>query len=322
MEILKTTKNTSLEALRFFAAISVVLYHIPFVGIGNFGVDIFFIISGYIMMLSTAENKSLTAFYLKRAIRIFPLYYLVTILVFLISVFSPDLLKNTTSNFMHLVYSLAFIPFDKNGVGHQPIIAVGWTLNYEIYFYLLFGLAMWVSSSHRAILTFFALLIGYVFFNMFDSFLKTVYGDLIVFEFGLGILLYESLLNKNTVRILTFSLVIITFLAYEQVIPNHRLFYFGFPAFLIMYVFVRAVSNRRVPDFFVLLGGSSYSVYLTHSFVIRFFDRVLKWFDVPPLGSELLVSVIVLICSVFVGYLTFTIFEKPSIKFLRNLLVK
>ena len=80
---------SSLEALRFLAALCVVLYHIPTIGLGAFGVDVFFIISGYVMMLSTAKGSEL--FLLKRAIRIIPVYWIATLGVFFMTVFFSQL---------------------------------------------------------------------------------------------------------------------------------------------------------------------------------------------------------------------------------------
>ena len=78
-----------IEALRFFAALSVVFVHIPIIAVGDFGVDAFFVISGFVMMLSTQINYD--NFFLKRLIRICPTYYFFTIGVFLLAILFPDL---------------------------------------------------------------------------------------------------------------------------------------------------------------------------------------------------------------------------------------
>ena len=87
-----------LQFLRFLAAFFVVLTHSlgefnwtkPF---GDFGVDIFFIISGFIIYTITKENKD--NFLKKRMIRLIPMYWLFSILVTILSYFRPDLLNST-----------------------------------------------------------------------------------------------------------------------------------------------------------------------------------------------------------------------------------
>ncbi len=169
---------SSLELLRFVAALLVVLFHLPSIGIGEFGVDIFFVISGYVMMLSTATGSH--QFLLKRLIRIVPLYWAATLAVFLIALLIPSLLNNTSANLVHLIKSLLFVPFDKNGTGHQPLLTIGWTLNFEMYFYLLFAVGCALSHRYRAVITA-SLLVGFiVLLGQGESFLARVYSDAIV----------------------------------------------------------------------------------------------------------------------------------------------
>ena len=147
-----------IDALRFFAAFYVVISHL----IGAFtkhesfiylflGIDIFFIISGFVMMVSTQISSR--HFFIKRIIRICPLYWGLTLVTFTIALIVPYLFENTTANFEHLFKSLFFIPFDKNGLGYFPILYVGWTLNYEMFFYLLFAIALIFHSEFRGIIT-------------------------------------------------------------------------------------------------------------------------------------------------------------------------
>ena len=127
-------KITNIQVLRFIAAFSVMMVHLPLIGFGIWGVDIFFVISGFIMMYVTEKNHK--NFFLKRLIRIIPIYWILTFGVFSVAILKPDLLNNTTADYEHLLKSLFFIPFNKNETGHFPILFLGWTLNYEMIFYL------------------------------------------------------------------------------------------------------------------------------------------------------------------------------------------
>ena len=140
-------KIESIQILRFIAAFSVMMVHLPIFSFGIWGVDIFFVISGFIMMYVT--DKDYKFFFVKRLIRIVPLYWILTVGVFIIALINPDFLNNTSANIKHLIKSMLFIPFDKNGIGHFPILFLGWTLNFEIIFYLLFALSIFISKNHK-----------------------------------------------------------------------------------------------------------------------------------------------------------------------------
>ena len=96
-------KINNIQVLRFFAALSVMMVHLPLFGFGVWGVDFFFVISGFIMMYIT--DLSSKFFFLKRLARIIPLYWILTILVFCLALTKPELLNNTTPNFEHLLKS-------------------------------------------------------------------------------------------------------------------------------------------------------------------------------------------------------------------------
>jgi peptidoglycan/LPS O-acetylase OafA/YrhL len=126
-----TIKN--IQALRAIAALSVVLYHIDIIGIGSSGVDIFFVISGFVIAKS-GSNVDAVQFYSRRLFRIVPIYWIGTILVFGIAIVAPHLLKHTDADLADLIRSLIFIPYLKSSGLAQPVLFLGWTLNYEMFF--------------------------------------------------------------------------------------------------------------------------------------------------------------------------------------------
>ena len=99
-------KIDNIQVLRFLAAFSVMMVHLPIFGFGSWGVDIFFVISGFIMMYVTEFNER--NFLIKRIIRIVPLYWILTLGVFSVAFFFPDLLNNTTASLDHLIKSLFY----------------------------------------------------------------------------------------------------------------------------------------------------------------------------------------------------------------------
>ena len=114
---------------------------------GAAGVDIFFVVSGFIMVVTTMKRDMAPGeFLLHRIARIVPVYWVVTILLFAIVMygFKPVGIMRMQPDW--LAKSLLFIPFDRDG-RVEPIISVGWTLNYEMFFYLLFALGLFVRLA-------------------------------------------------------------------------------------------------------------------------------------------------------------------------------
>lgn len=307
-------KINVIEAMRFFAALAVVFVHIPIVGVGHFGVDAFFVISGFVMMLST--RKSSSQFFTKRLIRILPTYYLFTLGVFAVALVMPTLLNNTTADFNHLVQSLLFIPFDKNGAGHFPILFLGWTLNYEMYFYLLFAIALMISHEYRGHIAT-GLLVCVIWLGGFvDGFVMDVYSNIIVLEFVLGIAVFH-LLDKSWSKFIAISILLfIGLLSYEGNF-NHRFFVFGLPSALIIYSCIRLISNKYIPKALVTLGAASYALYLTHPYIIQVFDKLTGWFSGNLTEQSLALIFSLILVSIF-SVCVYKFIELPIIGFLRR----
>ncbi len=146
----------AIQYLRAFAALGVVTYHALQWGDGGFdigraGVDVFFVISGLIMWRRAGEaGVTPGAFLWRRATRIAPLYWTVTLAVAAVAVIWPAFLPNARPGWGHLLLSLAFIPhFDPAGLPF-PMLPPGWTLTYEAMFYLVFAAALIAPRRRRA----------------------------------------------------------------------------------------------------------------------------------------------------------------------------
>lgn len=301
-----TSKDYSIELLRFLAATSVVFVHIPIVSVGAFGVDIFFAISGFVMMLSTESSSE--NFFLKRIIRVAPTYYIFTLGVFFIALIAPSVLNNTTADFSQLVQSLLFVPFDKNGVGHYPILALGWTLNYEMYFYLLFALALRFSPNHKDIVVTVLLSSIYLLTQSAESLPLAAYSSNIVFDFVLGIVVYQAYRNKSAIK----ALILISITVFSLVLAkdfNGRFFDLGIGAALFVYVSLYALSKVNLPAYVGVLGGYSYALYLTHLYIIQVFDKIFVSF-----GSSIMYQIAALILSlILVNVLAFLIWQRLEV---------
>jgi exopolysaccharide production protein ExoZ len=152
----------SIQILRAFAAISVVCAHLPSTGrltetfeYGSIGVDVFFVISGFIMVYSSVplfeSRRGPRIFLANRIARIVPIYWSMT-MAWLV-------LARVDVGFGELMRSLLFFPWDHNGV---PVYGIGWTLNYEMFFYVIFaGTLLFGRRTSAAVITAgFAALVG------------------------------------------------------------------------------------------------------------------------------------------------------------------
>jgi len=311
---ISTQKNETIEVMRYIAALSVVFVHIPTVKSGHFGVDIFFVISGFVMMLST--NTSSHQFFLKRVIRIAPTYYFFTITTFIVALLFPRLLDNTTANYEHLIKSLLFIPFDKNGAGHRPILYLGWTLNYEIYFYLLFSFGLALSREYRGVLASIFLLFFFMLFNASSQLPQAAYGSTMVFEFVLGIILYTIVEKRDFKKTCILFFILFFGLIEKNIEYTNRLFVFGFPAALASALMLFIFKDFKFPRILVLLGGASYSLYLTHPYVIQVFEKLTSWFNEGLIKSTIALLLSLIIAN-GVALIVYRFLEEPTRKFLR-----
>ena len=148
------TKLFGIQYLRAVAALAVVVFHaaersgLNFV-VGAAGVDIFFVISGFVMWtLAATRPVSTWAFYRDRLLRIAPLYWIVTLVMAVGAL--AGLFPRIRLTADHVIASLAFVPHRSPSNGEiWPLLTQGWTLNLEMFFYLIFGLILFLPRERR-----------------------------------------------------------------------------------------------------------------------------------------------------------------------------
>jgi len=253
---------------------------------------------------------------------------------------TPDLLKNTTADFEHLLKSLFFIPFDKNGAGHFPVLFLGWTLNYEMYFYLIFGICSYLFYKKRDIFCALILIIIILSCKTSTNIILSVYANPIVIEFILGMIAYRILYEKKIdLHLLILSVIgLVPILIYlpEKVFASEtamkttieavqvhvgygRVMIEGFLMFLVFFIFYYAFSKKRLPNQLSLLGGGSYSLYLTHPYIIQGFEKVVPLFG-KNIYIDLVCTITVLLITILISIVIYKRFESPLNKMLRGYL--
>lgn len=281
----------SIQALRGISAIFIVLEHVRFLNCGAFGVDIFFCISGFMIMLSTQRDAS--NFLSKRLIRILPFYYLMTLITFLALLLIPELFAQTKPDPVFLTKSLLFIPFDIGGGALQPLMRVGWTVNCEIFFYLIFWLAMKLNHRYRGLICGFILLllIGLAQVLPISFSPLTFYGDPVMADFLLGMLCYHiakgifKLHTKNKLPsfcsafcLLLIAACFIGLIATKpgiDILGFRRPLFWGIPAAIIVLSAFTVGLSLKMPYSLVQLGDISFSLYLVHYYPVMLLDRII-----------------------------------------------
>ena len=322
----------SIQFLRFIAAALVVFNHSAlalshhvdsavsnlFLGNSRFGasgVHIFFVISGFIMVYTSFKGKdvavlSTSQFWTRRFLRIYPIYcvYCALYVLFYHNVFAVPF-----PSLPDLAGTLLLLP------GYsQKIIGQGWTLAYEVYFYVCFGIAI-VAGLKRGIL-------GLTIFFLVSVLLRFcidvsppaafVFTNSLLFEFLLGAwIAYMVVSGVRMSTVTALAMVIVGLAGYVagfafgfSRLPS--LLTWGVPSALLVGGLVFIESNGQLPIFirrWSFLGDSSYSLYLLHVLLIDAFLELLLRADTGfiDLASQYGALGTVVLCCILIGYSIF-----------------
>ena len=315
--------NYNIQYLRAIAAISTVAFHVivtsynygfdypnflNFGQWGKYGVDLFFVISGYIIVyIQDRSNKNVILFLKNRFIRIIPTYYFLTTFYILLLILFPSVVK-WSSNFKFDFTILESYLFYSRFFGNSPIIYVGWSIEYEIYFYLIFSFSILLRNLMKEYyLTIILIIISYLIFDL----------DLFILEFCLGMLVFiltkKYSINETISTLLFFTGILIFVTNFEKLNNFDRFFRYGIPSFLIV---LGSINLREYKfSFFKLLGDASYCIYLIQTFTISFVFKIISLFSVK--GHELIYFTLNIIFTVIVGLIFYIIFEKKILNYKR-----
>jgi len=333
----------AIQALRGLAALLVVLFHArqmlrmhgessgileAFAG-GDVGVDIFFIVSGFIMMHIQpryAGNGVAGAgrFLFKRAERVIPPYWIYTLLVLAMFILAPGL---SQGGFPDVLKSFLLIPDD------QPfLLMVGWTLSYEVLFYLTFalGLAL-VTSRSRLMMLILAIAAGLslagVLLRPVGPELKVLTSPLLLeFAFGAALAWATAVFRyrSNAFGLGLMALGVALYVAGQMwrvgEAGDLRILTYGVPSavFVTGAVMTRFAVNRPYRAL-ILLGSASYSLYLSHWLVMNAIGVVWSKLD---LSSDIALASLIVVACVVWAILTYRFVEQTVITTLLNLVTR
>jgi exopolysaccharide production protein ExoZ len=341
MEQRNTDTIPGIQALRGLAAILVLIHHVleesqPLfdghiparpVLFGACGVDLFFVISGFIMYHVNrnrfVSNAAPRDFFVRRVIRIVPLYWLCTLVIVLLH--GVGLYASKVITWGSVAASLLFVPTP------DIVLGVGWTLNYEMYFYALFAIWLWLGTQRSGvigILVSLLLVIG-ASHALQPGAIQYFLANPIALEFGYGVLLGVAF-DRNWLPRRVFYWALPAGLAglalgtwYGPSIgtmaltPDIRFVFWGVPAaFILMAVLAANSRFGRAGGVLVGLGNASYSLYLTHALVMTAYASFLKTGMATgvPRAALMLMPVVV---SLVIALLTYRLIEHPANEWLK-----
>ncbi|RXT48021.1 hypothetical protein B6S44_23330 [Bosea sp. Tri-44] len=298
------------------------------------GVDLFFVISGFIMVHSSAglfgKLDGARLFIARRIARIVPLYWAATTLFLAVLLASPALVNSDTPSLGQIATSYLFWPMPNVAGQFQPIYSLGWTLNYEILFYVLFGVALFAPGRLVVPLVTVALA-GLVAAQAFAGPLPLPFGfwgQPIVLEFAAGMAV--GLLRQNGLRLdgrlrwLMAAVGIALFViaageGWAQ--TSWGAVALRGPAALLLVTAAACGRNVTAPSALVralaLLGDASYALYLVHPFAMRALREV--FVGIAPSATGLFI-VLALIAAVLAALVVYHWFERPMTKAVRRVL--
>lgn len=332
-----SSKFESIQACRLAAAAMILWVHFRYVigpetsdswwvqtGMGGFGVDLFFVISGFVMVVCT-KDRGLTRkrFLESRFIRILPLYILFSI---------PYVVKDVQSGAgpARLINTFAFFPVIDVGHYGGTSHPFGWTIAFEIWFYFLFSVTL-LNRKEAAVLKISALLaavsllVGYLYIGSW--FLPRFLSCPLLLEFLSGCLIAEihSKIGRKSAWILLISAFLLYFgvvprydylTYYSEVIISHQLSFlrfvaWGLPAalFCLALTALEAQKQLKTPKLLVALGNASFSLYLAQPYFVVICR---KYFVFENLMLTALIYIIFSIANAFLlsRYLEFPILRK------------
>lgn len=337
-------KIVSVQYLRAIAALLVLASHAllyPLVGeniaygrLGWLGVILFFVISGFIMVSVTDAGRfDGRQFMRRRILRVVPLYWAFTLLAAALALFAPQLFKTTSFDGNQLALSLAFIPF-YNGASHglHPLYKLGWTLNYEMFFYACFALlAMFTARSRVVGLTLAYAVLAIVGFLLApQSAIPQFYTSFLPLAFVVGCWIglghMEGWIAKLP-RSVAIALAVIGVAGLvEGFLWNHGFVedvtaFAGFLSFSGSAVVLALRNEERLPHFAWLerMGNASYSIYLVHIFAVALMAGIgLKLIGPNLPGIVPVVTVLAIVTGVWMGLLLYRFVEQPLLRKLQR----
>lgn len=276
-----------IQALRILAAVLVLVTHAGFYASerlspgfrywdrGATGVELFFVISGFVMVYSSTklihQRDGWLTFSERRVVRIVPMYWLATTVKVVVMVLTAGLVLHAQLRAVPVITSYLFLP-SRNPDGElRPLLGVGWTLNFEMFFYLLFALALLLRKNVYWFIGPILVALSIASYFVTPGWpAASFYVDRIVLDFLWGMLIGRMFVRGvRQPGWLVWPALVLGFL-FLLVIPDTqwKVPVIGMAAGLIVWATaVLEPQLSRIPRWVLYLGDASYVIYLFHPMI-------------------------------------------------------
>lgn len=334
----------NLQVLRAFAALLVVFVHCDVIiapvelsatirEAFSSGVDLFFVISGFVMVYTTSTHPPAAGhFLLGRIARVVPLYWFMTLATFAIALVSP-LLLGTQANLYDLLRSLLFVPYARASDGmFRPILFVGWSLNYEMFFYLVFAAGLFVLEPRRRVVSVIGaivLLVGVGILRPSSTVVMQFFTKPIMLEFAAGMVighLYPLLPQSRRAALIALPLlpVAVVALIISAMMPSALALVSASACATSLLILALILERGGITvrhGLPLLLGDASYSLYLTHPFVTQTVGMLATKTHSLSMATSVLFLILAYVACCVVAVVICRMIEKPLSRAVRRLLL-
>lgn len=343
-------KFQNIQAMRGVAVLLVVFFHMLSVEnkyggggnvlptwfeFGQFGVDLFFVISGFVMMTVT-QNKSgsyhAVRFMYHRLTRIFPLYWFYSMLLLVVYYVKPSWVIGSHDRSINVTESFLLLPQND-----YPLLSVGWTLIHELYFYLVFFVILWLFPERVRVYLLSAwatvLLLANLGLDSSSAVFQLVSSPLTVeFIAGCYIAIYtrstKGAMCEGQLKVAAIATLLVSIVAYSYYKAETgligpagwwRICIFGLPACLLVAIIVRAeelgilmwAKLRNV-------GDISYSIYLSHTLALIALGKIWSVISIAGIIDNLIVLPLLLVATLLIAQASYRYVEQPTLNFCRR----
>lgn len=282
-------KYLGLQILRITAAFMVLVTHSTFYaserldrhfGVwesGAAGVDIFFVLSGFVMIYSSAKlmnnSKGWKIFAERRIVRIVPMYWIATAIKVLALLFTTGYVLHAQFSVVKTIESFLFLPAHNSEGGIGPVLSVGWTLNFEMFFYFVFTLALFFRANvYKFVGVVLAFLALGAFCRQPNWPAASFYLNTMVLEFFFGMVIAKTCLTGKHIR-KSFAIPLMGVGFLGLLVPwsvpaqlGHLLH--GIGAAMIVYSMASLEDSlTHIPRFVLYMADASYAIYLFHPLI-------------------------------------------------------
>lgn len=346
----------SVQVLRALAALFVLLSHLWVIeskyspdqltsqalNFGLSGVDLFFVISGFIMVYVTHNAnrgpRAVGQFLYSRVTRIYPLYWIVSLAVLVVYIWRPQIMITAGEANPNILKSFLLWPDMTPGGGPSqlPLLTVGWTLIHELSFYLIFAISLLLS---RKFLIPFLALWSVIFIagnlsglNVAPDASRILFNALTA-EFLMGAVtgwVFIRLSGRGwgaAWGLFIACAVVLWILRPLPVDANinwSRVLNWGLPGALALYALAGTERNTRAsfPHWLATLGDQSYALYLTHLLTLSVMGRLWAVFARDGWIDNIIMLPAMVIGCLIVAAMTYYGIERPLLNMTKRFIAK